>query len=728
MVADNGEKCDYISLIMRRLSSHNKRYIAIIFCLPICKKLSTDHYPANMLTRHLVKVILASFLLSSFQVSSASEVEPYAPSFLALTGGSRHACAITDERKIYCWGQNSFSQLGTSEYKDNLNPHFVYQINDASKVVAGDLHTCAIVSNGNVKCWGNNNKGQVGDGRKDLGTRHLPVYVHSISSAKSLALGKDHSCALLTDGSVKCWGSNSFGQLGNGNQTDSLLPVNVALEQKVIEIVSGYNHACALVSIGDIYCWGDNTNGQLGIGNKVSRSTPTLVLGISNSKNLTANFNSTCAVDVNQNGNCWGEGTDGQLGNNDSVDKTLPTKVIDKWQTNKTVGTYGPAANVVSVQVGKSISCLLSTLETLHCWNSTTGGTGVSSPYYVGQTQTSGNALSVQEYSVGSDYYCVLRKDNSIYCSGKNDEGQFGIGSTQSSTISSLVPLNYWPAAPDNIKIAISGNIIVVNWTRDVTDYDPAPIAKNLSTTVKVELNHGEFVCEAISNPTCSLGPIKNNTTYTLTLIANNTKKVSKRSLTITTKDVLSDQELRDKLAREEAEVNLKKEEEAKKLSAAAEELKKKEALEAAAAEENFRLEQIRKAAELAKEKELQKIKDVCFDYAMKLEELRFAIENLISKFASTKFEPSFKKLLSMLPETRYCAQVNYEINDFDEPIRNLEVLTLAKLELNSDAERLLRGGKLLYAFTCTKGNLRKQLIKNKIACPPGYKLRERKL
>lgn len=660
-------------------------------------------------------------LAFTIQVPSAIAVESFAPTFQSVVSGSKHACAITEQRSIYCWGENSWSQLGTSEFKDNLVPHLVYQINDASVISAGESHTCAIVGSGNVKCWGNNNKGQVGDGVKNLGRRDLPVYVHAIFTATSIALGKEHSCALLMEGSIKCWGSNISGQLGNGNNTDSLLPVTVKLSNRVVSIASGAHHTCALDSLGDIYCWGDNSYGQLGLGNKISRNLPYLVQGISEAKNLTARFNSTCATDSNQNGNCWGQGADGQLGNQDSVDKSLPSKVVDTWQPSKTTGAYSAATNIHSVQVGKTISCALSILATLHCWNSSPDGKRGAAPYYVGQSVSSGNALSVEQYAVGEDFYCILRKDKSVYCSGQNSEGQFGIGTTQNTTTNSLVPLNYWPAAPYNVTTEIIGNIMVVKWTRNVTDYDPVPTAKNLVTTVKVELNNGEFVCEAISNPTCSLGPVKSSSTYTLILTANNTKKASKISLTVTTKEVLSDQEFREKVAREEAEAKLKKEEEIKKQAAAEEEVKKKEALEKAAAEERARLEAIRKTAELAKEKELQNIRDACFAHATKIEELTFAIQNSISKFAYTSFQLSFKKLLSALPEARNCNQVNYEISDFDKPNRNLEILALAQIKLNSEAESLLRSGKLLYTFTCAKGNLRKQFTANKIACPTGY-------
>ena len=677
-------------------------------------------------TIRLIALLVVSSLISVSQVflpnTFATETPP--PVFTELASGSNHVCAITDKKQIYCWGQNAWSQLGTSEFKDNLVPKLVYQVDDATAISAGETHTCAIVARGNIKCWGNNTSGQVGDGIRKLGIRELPVFVHAISGAKDIALGAEHSCALLSDGKIMCWGSNTFGQLGDGTNSDSILPVAVKSQRTFINVAAGSNHTCAIDSLGDAYCWGNNANGELGIGNRISKYEPTLVLGLSKLKNVSARFNSTCAIDSLANANCWGEGANGQLGNQDIVDKLLPDKVVDIAQGTNSNGTYNAAKSIVEVQAGSTLSCVLSTLSTLHCWGNSNVSKVPRSPYYVGISSTEGNALSVDKFSVGHSHVCVLRKDGSIYCSGLNDEGQFGIGSKQTTYTSSFVPLNYWPAPPSKITTEIIGNTLRINWLRDVTDFDPVPTARVLTTTILVAVDGSDLICEAVATPTCSLGPIKGNSSYKLKLTADNTKKKSEVNLLLETKEVLSDQESRDKAAREEAEAKLKKEEEAKKQAAAEEELKKKEALEKAAAEERSRLEEIRKAAELEKEKELQKIKDVCFAYAMKIEEIRFAMQNSISKFAYTAFELSFKKLLSTLPEARNCMQMNYEIADFDKPIKNLEILALAQVKLNSDAESLLRRGKLLYTFTCAKGNLKKQLTANKIACPTGYKFK----
>lgn len=652
----------------------------------------------------------------------ATETPP--PVFTEVASGSNHVCAITDKKQIYCWGQNAWSQLGTSEFKDNLVPKLVYQVDDATAISAGETHTCAIVARGNIKCWGNNTSGQVGDGIRKLGIRELPVFVHAISGAKDIALGAEHSCALLSDGKIMCWGSNTFGQLGDGTNSDSILPVAVKSQRTFINVAAGSNHTCAIDSLGDAYCWGNNANGELGTGNRISKNDPTLVLGLSKLKNISARFNSTCAIDSLAHANCWGEGANGQLGNQDTVDKSVPTKVVDLALGTSSLNSYLPAGNIAEIQTGQGISCVLSTISTLHCWGSLSSGKLPGSPYYVGLSSTSGTAVSVKSFAVGEDHYCILRLDNTIYCSGRNSNGEFGIGSKQNTATASLIPLNYWPAPASKVNVEVVGNTLKVAWVRDITDIDPVPTATVLTATTKVDVNNGELTCEAVTNLTCNLGPIKSNTTYSIKITVNNTKKINETSLSFTTKEVLSDQELREKVAREEAEAKLKKEEEAKKQAAAEEELKKKEALEKAAAEERSRLEEIRKAAELEKEKELQKIKDVCFAYAMKIEEIRFAMQNSISKFAYTAFELSFKKLLSTLPEARNCMQMNYEIADFDKPIKNLEILALAQVKLNSDAESLLRRGKLLYTFTCAKGNLKKQLTANKIACPTGYKFK----
>src|SRR4029077_19485047 len=114
-----------------------------------------------------------------------------------------------------------------------------------TSIVAGGLHTCAVISAGTVKCWGSNTSGQLGDGTKS--DRWTAVAVTGITTAIAVVLGNSHTCALISGGTVKCWGSNVSGQLGDGSNTDSSTPVAVSGITTAVAITAGGNHTCALL-------------------------------------------------------------------------------------------------------------------------------------------------------------------------------------------------------------------------------------------------------------------------------------------------------------------------------------------------------------------------------------------------------------------------------------------------------------------------------------------------
>ena len=140
-------------------------------------------------------------------------------------------------------------------------------ISNATAISAGGFHSCALLSNGQVDCWGDNEVGQLGNGTTGTYVA-TPVQVTGISNATAISAGTGgaHSCALLATGRVECWGSNDYGQLGNGSTTDSSTPVQVSGISNATAISAGGAHSCALLATGEIYCWGLNEDGQLGNG------------------------------------------------------------------------------------------------------------------------------------------------------------------------------------------------------------------------------------------------------------------------------------------------------------------------------------------------------------------------------------------------------------------------------------------------------------------------------
>ena len=192
--------------------------------------------------------------------------------------GQSHSCALLTDNTVFCWGSNSNGLLGDETITDSNTPVEVSDITTATSIALGDYHSCAVLTDSKVMCWGNNYYGFLGDGTTEV--RTTPVEVSGITTAMSISLGDSNSCALLTDNTVICWGSNSVGQLGDGTMTQRTIPVDeVSGITTATSISFGDYHACAMLTDGKVKCWGSNNQGQLGDGTIIDRHTPVEVDG-----------------------------------------------------------------------------------------------------------------------------------------------------------------------------------------------------------------------------------------------------------------------------------------------------------------------------------------------------------------------------------------------------------------------------------------------------------------
>ncbi|MCB9748785.1 MAG: hypothetical protein H6713_02135 [Myxococcales bacterium] len=199
-----------------------------------------------------------------------------------LAAGREHTCARSFGGAAYCWGASDRGQLGQAttqsigddEYPAIAGPVSVSAEGLITQLAAGGDHTCALLDDGSVRCWGDNTYGQLGYGHTDvIGDDEPPKYVSAVNvggAVKQLAAGTYHTCALLTSGAVRCWGNGDYGQLGYGNTKeigDNEQPASVGAVQlggAASQITAGFLHTCALLTTGAVRCWGWNVYGQLG--------------------------------------------------------------------------------------------------------------------------------------------------------------------------------------------------------------------------------------------------------------------------------------------------------------------------------------------------------------------------------------------------------------------------------------------------------------------------------
>ena len=247
----------------------------------------------------------------------------------AIVTGMIHSCALVGGG-VKCWGANGFGQLGDGSDTQRLAPVQVSGLaSGVQAIAAGGEHTCALTTGGGVKCWGANDYGQLGN--NSTNTQHAPVNVSGLASGVvAISAGRFHTCAVTSGGGAKCWGANENGELGDGTQAERHVPVDVSgLASGVASIAAGQGHTCARTSGGGVKCWGSNSWGQLGDGSGSDRLTPVDVSGLaSGATSIGVGSDHSCAVASAGRVLCWGSNQYGQLGNDTHADSLAPVFVL----------------------------------------------------------------------------------------------------------------------------------------------------------------------------------------------------------------------------------------------------------------------------------------------------------------------------------------------------------------------------------------------------------------
>jgi alpha-tubulin suppressor-like RCC1 family protein len=238
---------------------------------------------------------------------------------VAVGAGFAHSCAVLSSGGVRCWGNNFHGQIGDGTAGNVWTaPRVVTQLSGATAISSGDWHNCARLASGGVRCWGENLHGQLGNGQSGVNQQSTPVAPLLNDAALGIAAGATHTCALLDNLSVQCWGRNTYGQLGTGAAGGlEETPAQVSeLVTGVATIAAGGAHTCATTVSQVALCWGRNEAGQLGDGTTTDHPAPAAA-GPSATA-ITAGEAHTC---TSRPGGvvCWGRNDAGQLGRGNTV-------------------------------------------------------------------------------------------------------------------------------------------------------------------------------------------------------------------------------------------------------------------------------------------------------------------------------------------------------------------------------------------------------------------------
>ncbi len=430
-----------------------------------------------------------------------------------IVSGGQHTCALLATGSVKCWGSNSYGQLGVetnevciekiydgsavayeTSFQCSTRPVDVSGLSNVRQIALGKNHSCALINDGSVKCWGDSSSGRLGFEANEVCGENprtnpcskKPVTISDLNNVIQIALGDNHSCAVLSDKTVKCWGYNYYGQLGNssgssnlnkqnsvsmgssvnaGEQSNvsltdssqgsppypsmdssqgsttgegsaessvsSVTPVLVSSLSNVRQISLGQDHSCALLDddtsttdneAGTVKCWGNSYLDNDSSGEE--SSTPILVPNLSNVSQISLAYLRSCALINDGSVKCWGYNLDGWFGGSSTTNRNIPVNSFGL--TN--VRQFSLGASHVCAILNDDTSTTANEAGTVKCW-------GDNSIGRLGDGTTSEKSVpvkaiglsDVKQISSGGYHTCALSGNRSVHCWGRNVEGQLGV-------------------------------------------------------------------------------------------------------------------------------------------------------------------------------------------------------------------------------------------------------------------------------------------------------------
>lgn len=392
---------------------------------------------------------------------------------LSVAAREYSTCAILDDHSLKCWGANGIGKLGYGDTTNrgtaagnmgaNLPAIDLGTGRKALQVTAGTTHTCALLDDRSLKCWGSNDSGQLGqghtadlgDGPNEMGDNLNPIPLGK--KVMSVAAAYTSTCVILDDSSVKCWGENNQGQLGYGDTVNrggnagdiaALPPVSLGTGKTAVQIIGGWLNHCAVLQDSTVKCWGSNGDGQLGQGNTINLgdgagemgdSLAAINLGTNRKVISMPNFYYTpCALLDDNSVKCWGRNTYASLADGSRTDKGGNAN-----EMGDSLAAIGIGATISSVAPGYSAIAAITTASITKAWGSNTGGLlgyGVAGGSYIGDSVAEvgantpvidlGTNRFLTQVSAGTYFFCGITDMALAKCWGANNYGQLGQGHT----------------------------------------------------------------------------------------------------------------------------------------------------------------------------------------------------------------------------------------------------------------------------------------------------------
>jgi len=431
-------------------------------------------------------IISAVWLISNFSVNAL------AIRIVKVSNGSYHSFGLTSDGRIYAWGRNTSGELGigTTLARSNvpiavkttgtpMDGKVVKQVEGGGRYEGS--HSIALASDGTVYTWGLNQYGQLGNNTTTNSRSPIAVQVAGTPLAGKtivqIAAGADHSLALDSDGALYAWGSNAYGQLGNGTMTNSSVPVAVKIAgtplagKTIVQIAAGANHNMVLTSDGAVYTWGWNYHGQLGNNTKTNSNTIVAVQTISTPiagkkiVKIAAGQGHSLALTDDGMVYAWGRNDTGQLGNNATTDAMLPVAVT-------VTGTPMSNKTIVEIASGARHSLAIDSSGKVYAWGHNGSGqlgnnstVNALTPVAV-QAPADKNIIQVSGSGWLGASSSALTSNGAVYSWGRGFDGQLGDGTNNDSSVPVITTINLvdTPSTPTHVMAKPGDTTAIISW------------------------------------------------------------------------------------------------------------------------------------------------------------------------------------------------------------------------------------------------------------------------